>query len=262
VAFIDYYELMHLHPRADQALIEYAFRHLVKDLHPDRGGDTALMARLNVAHDVLANPAARQGYDREWQQYHARRTNPLMRGGEVQATASSLLVVEPTLLLVDSMTLPSTGELAFAVWSEAGQFSAGVTVLTPSESAHPRYRPDHWLSLARITFVDERSGRSARVYLHVDVAKLPKPRPARGAVYVISGRQRVVVHVVVLTSIVSFCPACHQLGSPKHRFCRKCGGRLRCSACDAPFEQDRTFCGHCGTPRQPTAAEAAEPLAK
>jgi hypothetical protein len=248
VAFVDYYEMMGLHPRADQALIEYAFRHLVKDFHPDRGGETARMAQLNVAHDVLTDPAARQAYDREWRQHYAARFDT-PRAVTVNLDTRPLLVVEPTLLLIGSAT-DATAELSFTVSSEAGQFPSGLTILSPNEPAHPRYSPDHWLSLARVRFLEAQSERKAVVNLHIDAARVPRPRPARATVQVLGGRQRVTVHVVVLTPVVSQCPRCQKLGTPKHRFCRNCGLRLRCPSCDAPLEENRGFCGRCGAPRE------------
>lgn len=65
----DWYELLEVRPDARPAVIEAAYRQLVKDYHPDHhAGDAAAaerMKRINRAHDILSDPAKRALYDRK-----------------------------------------------------------------------------------------------------------------------------------------------------------------------------------------------------
>ena len=49
----DPYEVLHLRPTAPQAIIKAAFRELVKELHPDHGGDAEQFKRVNDAYHKL-----------------------------------------------------------------------------------------------------------------------------------------------------------------------------------------------------------------
>lgn len=51
------YRLLHLQPGAPAPLVEAARRVLAKSAHPDTGGDTATMQRINAAADLLLSTA-------------------------------------------------------------------------------------------------------------------------------------------------------------------------------------------------------------
>lgn len=68
-ADVDYYEVLQVHERAIQPVIDGAYRALVRRYHPDvhppekRAWAHAKMVQLNVAYDVLSDPVRRSEYD-------------------------------------------------------------------------------------------------------------------------------------------------------------------------------------------------------
>ena len=64
----DLYEILQVHPLAETDVIVAAYRKLASKYHPDINTSpeaTAVMTRLNLAYDILSNPAKRAAYDRE-----------------------------------------------------------------------------------------------------------------------------------------------------------------------------------------------------
>lgn len=59
----DHYELLQVRRDASSAVISAAYRRLMKDAHPDRGGDGERARRLNEAYETLIDPSARNAYD-------------------------------------------------------------------------------------------------------------------------------------------------------------------------------------------------------
>lgn len=57
------YAILHLAPDAPTSVVNAAFRALSRELHPDVGGDTAAMAALAAARDVLLDPRRRSELD-------------------------------------------------------------------------------------------------------------------------------------------------------------------------------------------------------
>lgn len=64
--FIDYYELLQVHPAANVSIIKKAYRTLMLEFkeHPDLGGSEEKSKLLNEAYNVLVDPAKRYEYDR------------------------------------------------------------------------------------------------------------------------------------------------------------------------------------------------------
>ena len=62
----DAYKLLQVDPQADDIVVEAAFRALARRYHPDNdGGDSARMADINKAYDLVRTPVRRRRYDRE-----------------------------------------------------------------------------------------------------------------------------------------------------------------------------------------------------
>lgn len=63
-AFVDYYEVLEVSPGARQSVIDKAYRALMLEEHPDRGGDTRKAQLINEAYQALSDPAQRAEFDR------------------------------------------------------------------------------------------------------------------------------------------------------------------------------------------------------
>jgi hypothetical protein len=60
-----FYAVLKVNPRARQAAIKRAYRALMQQYHPDHGGDPEIAMAVNVAYEVLGDPAARHQYNAE-----------------------------------------------------------------------------------------------------------------------------------------------------------------------------------------------------
>jgi DnaJ domain len=58
------YRTLQVDPAAEDTVIRAAYRALMKQYHPDRGGNSTLAQQLNNAYATLADPIARRAYDR------------------------------------------------------------------------------------------------------------------------------------------------------------------------------------------------------
>ncbi|MDX9701411.1 MAG: J domain-containing protein [Candidatus Auribacterota bacterium] len=69
---INYYEVLQIDPKADQAVIRAAYRTLMKELHnhPDHGGSTETAQRINEAYSNLIDPLKRRIADRRIRQWY------------------------------------------------------------------------------------------------------------------------------------------------------------------------------------------------
>ena len=67
-AFIDYYELMQISPKAQPETIQRVYRILAGRCHPDNPhtGDVGRFLRLKEAYEVLIDPDRRADYDEEY----------------------------------------------------------------------------------------------------------------------------------------------------------------------------------------------------
>ncbi len=65
---VNYYEVLQIHTKADQAVIRAAYRALMKELgnHPDHGGNLKDAQRINEAYENLIDPQKRRLVDRQW----------------------------------------------------------------------------------------------------------------------------------------------------------------------------------------------------
>ncbi|MRR12077.1 J domain-containing protein [bacterium] len=59
----DHYRLLQVRRDASPEVISAAYRRLMKDAHPDAGGDPERARRLNHAYEVLSDPDSRRAYD-------------------------------------------------------------------------------------------------------------------------------------------------------------------------------------------------------
>jgi curved DNA-binding protein CbpA len=69
----DHYVALGVGSTASHDEIKKAHRALIRELHPDCGGDAMPAAQVNIARDVLLNPVTREEYNRvrrEWHEQH------------------------------------------------------------------------------------------------------------------------------------------------------------------------------------------------
>jgi curved DNA-binding protein CbpA len=75
VEFVDYYELLGIKPTAEIHEIRRAFILRAKQHHPDAGGSTETMQRLNSAYRTLASSTSKASYDL-MHNFHIGNTKP------------------------------------------------------------------------------------------------------------------------------------------------------------------------------------------
>jgi DnaJ-class molecular chaperone len=66
---MDYYKILGVDRNADADQIKKAYRSLVKQHHPDRGGDSELFKQINQAYETLSDPVKRREYDNPQPQF-------------------------------------------------------------------------------------------------------------------------------------------------------------------------------------------------
>ncbi|MDJ0760450.1 MAG: J domain-containing protein [Woeseiaceae bacterium] len=91
----DYYEILHVHPEAPEAVIRASYRALMQKLrmHPDLGGDAEIAARINEAYAVLTDTERRASYDatREAQESLGQTVDATDADAALGDTTSSLV---------------------------------------------------------------------------------------------------------------------------------------------------------------------------
>ncbi|MFH0915037.1 MAG: DnaJ domain-containing protein [bacterium] len=61
----DLYEVLECSPKASRTVIKSNWKALMKEGHPDQGGDSERAKLINAAYEILSDPEARRQYDRE-----------------------------------------------------------------------------------------------------------------------------------------------------------------------------------------------------
>jgi curved DNA-binding protein CbpA len=99
---MDPYRTLQVDPTAEGAVIQAAYRALMKRHHPDRGGDPVLASRINQAYALLRDAESRRAWDRLLQARPgsgAERPAPAPPSAPEPGPAPALLVdLGPTLL--------------------------------------------------------------------------------------------------------------------------------------------------------------------
>lgn len=119
--FVDYYELLQLSPNADTDTIERMFRHLAKKTHPDSTEfvDNDRFQQIVEAHQTLADPETRAGYDVKYQDYWNRKWRLASEASDMSAFGNDQVTRERLLSLLyvqrrRNMNNPGLGELVIA----------------------------------------------------------------------------------------------------------------------------------------------------
>jgi curved DNA-binding protein CbpA len=119
--FVDFYELLQLHPNADTETIERIFRHLAKRYHPDntKSADSDRFQQIVEAHRTLMDPEVRAGYDVKYQDYWNRKWALASEASDKSASGDDKLARERLLSLLyvkrrRNMESPGLGEMEMA----------------------------------------------------------------------------------------------------------------------------------------------------
>ena len=89
----DLYEILQVHPSAEQEVIDVAFRRLARMYHPDVNNSpdaTERMKALNLAYEILGDPAKRADYDRQRgnrAEYNRQRADQEQRERQARSNA-------------------------------------------------------------------------------------------------------------------------------------------------------------------------------
>jgi hypothetical protein len=76
VSGADHYEVLNVERTASPAEIKTAYRKLVRQVHPDQGGNAALFRLVQEAWSTLSDPAKRAAYDRQLDKSATPTTEP------------------------------------------------------------------------------------------------------------------------------------------------------------------------------------------
>jgi curved DNA-binding protein CbpA len=151
----DHYVALGVGSMASHDEIKKAHRALIRELHPDCGGDAMPAAQVNIARDVLLNPVTRDEYDharREWHEQHLLASVFTEAGMQIhrertQARASTA-----------PETAPRNRQRASAR-ARAGESPSHAGAVQPGSSANPD--PHHAAEATAQPRQDERSGSAA-----------------------------------------------------------------------------------------------------
>lgn len=77
-----YYEILQVSEKAPAVVIEAAWKALMVEHHPDKGGSEKKAAQINEAHDVLSDPERRAQYDAQLLAARIPREMPNQPQGE------------------------------------------------------------------------------------------------------------------------------------------------------------------------------------
>lgn len=74
----DYYKLLQVRRDASSEVIAAAYKRLMRDAHPDHGGDPERAKHLNMAYETLSDPQRRKMYDLKLRPEKASKQRSLM----------------------------------------------------------------------------------------------------------------------------------------------------------------------------------------
>ncbi|MBC7473031.1 MAG: DnaJ domain-containing protein [Candidatus Sericytochromatia bacterium] len=109
--YIDYYELLQVHPKADLESIKKMYYTLMQQHHPDKGGSTEVAIKLTEARDVLMDSKKRREYDQERNLRLLEKMKSLTRENESREKAKEKKVKPNNIVAKNCPVLSSYGVL-------------------------------------------------------------------------------------------------------------------------------------------------------
>jgi len=120
--FEDYYEILQVHPSAEPEVIEAAYRKLAQKYHPDvskNPADQGKMKKINIAHDVLANPEQRKQYHAEWLQ----KKGGAAGSARNRAFGKPKPILEPAYIKFKNVRVGDVKKASFLILNAGGPYS-------------------------------------------------------------------------------------------------------------------------------------------
>jgi hypothetical protein len=142
----DHYVALGVGSMASHDDIKKAHRALIRELHPDCGGDAMPAAQVNIARDVLLNPVTREEYDRarrEWHEQHFLASAVTVAGRQInrertQARADGSAPADTARRTRQGSSARAEGSTSHA---EAAQSGSSAHAYHPSRTAAGRPQP-------------------------------------------------------------------------------------------------------------------------
>jgi len=120
--FIDYYEILQVHPSAEPEVIEAAYKKLAQKYHPDVSKNPAaldIMRKINIAHDMLGNPVERKKYHSEW----LLRKHGTAGSSGTNSPVLPRPIIEPSYINIRNVTPGQVKKVSFIVMNTGGAYS-------------------------------------------------------------------------------------------------------------------------------------------
>lgn len=165
----DFYEILHVHPDAPEAVIRASYRALMQKLkmHPDLGGDASAAAQINEAYAVLTDSERRAAYDAARETVEAIGQAASAEGPDTAMGDTTTNLVQPRNPLRECVFCVTPHAFGNSILPDA----VCVTCRSPLALAEPR----------RFEQSDQRA--VSRISSKLDVrffTEWPQPRPHHG----------------------------------------------------------------------------------
>jgi curved DNA-binding protein CbpA len=111
VKYVDFYELLQVHPKAGVDVIKKAYYTLMQQNHPDKGGSEEIAKKINEAYRVLTDTDLRKRYDYERNLRLLEKVKSISKEQEVADKAKDKKVKAANVISKNCPVLSSYGAL-------------------------------------------------------------------------------------------------------------------------------------------------------
>ncbi len=152
----DYYDVLGVPPHADADMIQAAYRSLSKQYHPDTGlpgASSEMMARINVAYDVLSDEAKRRDYDA---QHRGTRRGQQGVGQAAwprapQRMGDRQIVLAPGLVIPLARVPEGQFLMGGCAQREENEEAAAASAGARASALYPIYLPEYYIGIYPVT---------------------------------------------------------------------------------------------------------------